>query len=159
MITNESESRKRLVLRGIKPTRQRTLVLDAVRGSREHPTIRGLHERLSRTLPTLSKTTVYSTLGLLAENGLVRRLDIDPSEARFDGLTEPHHHFLCASCGRIRDIDIRCVHGRRGRIEGHRIDEVHGYFKGVCAACLASAGRKRPAPGVHKPKTIKEKKP
>jgi len=132
------ERRRILIEKGIKPTYQRMAILESIRTDTGHPTIRTLHERLIRVVPTLSKTTLYSTLELFARKGLVTPLLIDPSEARFDGLLPPHHHFYCASCGRILDIGLACPNSRRGAIHGHRIDEVHGYFKGVCADCLSA---------------------
>ena len=47
-----------------------------------------------------------------------------------------HHHFLCNICGDIIDIDIKCPNIDRIIREGHRIDEVHGYFKGICKKCI-----------------------
>jgi Fur family peroxide stress response transcriptional regulator len=138
MVTNKSETRSVLVARGIKPTYQRMAILESVSADKSHPTIRALHARLVRTIPTLSKTTLYSTLQLFARKGLVAHLSIDPAEARFDGILTPHHHFCCTSCGRILDLELSCPNSRRGVFHGHRIDEVHGYFKGVCAVCLSA---------------------
>jgi Fe2+ or Zn2+ uptake regulation protein len=100
-------------------------------------------------VPTLSKTTLYSTLALFARKGLVAPLLIDPAEARFDGILTPHHHFCCKSCGRILDLELGCPNSRRGVVHGHRIDEVHGYFKGLCADCLSTPSH-RTQPHQHK---------
>lgn len=140
MITNVNALRDVLAGRGIKPTFQRLTVLAAVTENRSHMTIRGLHVLLVKKIPTLSKTTLYNTLELFAAKGLVRALTIDPGEARYDGIIAPHHHFSCSGCGRILDLEISCPTGRAGELHGHRIDEVHGYFKGVCRDCLAKAG-------------------
>jgi Fur family peroxide stress response transcriptional regulator len=135
MITNTTALRDVLAGHGIKPTFQRLTILGAVADNRTHPTIRALHAALVGEIPTLSKTTLYSTLELFAAKGLVRALTIDPAEVRYDGIPTPHHHFYCTACGRIMDIEISCVNSRAGEIHGHRIDEVHGYFKGVCRDC------------------------
>jgi Fur family peroxide stress response transcriptional regulator len=145
MISNRDEAHRRLTAAGIKPTFQRTVILEAIQGRRGHPAVRDLHERLVRDVPTLSKTTLYSTLELFARLGLIAALYIDPAEVRYDGLPAPHHHFACTACGRIFDIDIACATGQCGRIHGHRIDEVHGYFKGLCRDCLAAGRSPRPA--------------
>jgi Fur family peroxide stress response transcriptional regulator len=146
MITIRDETKSLLTGRGIKPTYQRAVILESVLGKDGHPTIRALHEKLVREVPTLSKTTLYATLELFARKGLVAPLFIDPSEVRYDGIPEPHHHFYCASCRRILDVEIACATGRAGRLHGHRIDEVHGYFKGVCRDCLSAGRAARPAP-------------
>jgi len=126
---------------GIKPTFQRLTILGAVVNNRSHQTIRALHAALVRKIPTLSKTTLYSTLELFAAKGLVQSLTIDPAEVRYDGIPAPHHHFYCTACGRILDIEISCPNSRAGEIDGHRIDEVHGYFKGVCRDCRVNKRR------------------
>jgi Fur family transcriptional regulator, peroxide stress response regulator len=145
MISNRDEGRQRLAAAGIKPTFQRIAILEAVAGRDGHPSVRDLHQRLLRDVPTLSKTTLYSTLDLFARKGLIASLYIDPAEVRYDGISSPHHHFACTTCGSIFDIDITCATGRCGRIHGHRIDEVHGYFKGLCRDCLAAGRSPRPA--------------
>ena len=138
MVTDKNEWRQVLTARAIKPTYQRMAILESLSSDAGHPTVRALHARLVRTIPTLSKTTLYSTLELFARKGLVAPLLIDPAEARFDGILTPHHHFFCTSCGRILDLSLSCPNSRRGVVRGHRIDEVHGYFKGLCADCLSA---------------------
>lgn len=136
MITNKAELKNKLMAKGIKPTYQRTAILGFLLDNRAHPTIKSLHDSLIKTIPTLSKTTLYSTLELFAAKGLVAPLTIDRSEVRYDGLASSHHHFFCERCGRIIDVDVSCANSRRGEIEGHLIKEVHGYFKGTCKDCL-----------------------
>jgi Fur family peroxide stress response transcriptional regulator len=136
MITNKSALKDRLTSKGIKPTYQRTAILGFLQNNRTHPTIKSIHDKLVKSIPTLSKTTLYSTLELFAVKGLVTPLTIDQSEARYDGMTTPHHHLFCERCGRIIDVNVSCANSRRGEIEGHRIKEVHGYFKGICKDCL-----------------------
>lgn len=127
--------------KGIKPTFQRTAILGFLQNNRTHPTIKSLHDKLGKSIPTLSKTTLYSTLELFAAKGLVTPLTIDQSEARYDGMTSSHHHFSCERCGRIIDIEVFCATSRQGEIDGHRIKEVHGYFKGICKDCLKHINR------------------
>jgi Fur family peroxide stress response transcriptional regulator len=136
MITNKEALKDLLMAKGIKPTYQRTAVLGFLLKNRSHPTIKSLHDNLVKTIPTLSKTTLYSTLELFAAKGLVAPLTIDRSEVRYDGVASSHHHLFCERCGRIIDVDVSCANSRRGEIEGHRIKEVHGYFKGICKDCL-----------------------
>ncbi len=157
MITNTNVLRNILVGCGVKPTFQRLTILGAVMDNCSHLTIRGLHSALIRKIPTLSKTTLYSTLDLFAARGLVRALTIDPDEIRYDGVMPPHHHFYCTDCGRILDIEISCASGLAGEINGHRIDEVHGYFKGVCRDCRANGVRSAASPGRNKQTTPKRR--
>jgi Fe2+ or Zn2+ uptake regulation protein len=122
-------------------TPQRLEVLKYLDGNRTHPNVDRIFTDLKRRNPSLSRTTVYNTLDTLAERGLVRVLTISASESRFDSVISPHHHFLCRTCGVIIDIDVKCPYIKNILKGGHRIDEVHGYFKGVCEGCLKTSRR------------------
>ena len=91
---------------------------------------------LFKDVPTLSKTTIYNTLEIFREKGLVNFLNITKSELRFEYNEQVHHHFLCRVCGSIIDINTNCEYQETLSIAGHRIEEIHGTFKGVCAKCL-----------------------
>lgn len=88
----------------IKPSVQRSAVMDFLLKNRIHPTIDEIYSALSPTMPTLSKTTVYNTLDLFVERGAVRALAIDEKNARYDVDVSAHAHLMCRSCGAIRDI-------------------------------------------------------
>jgi len=135
-------ARKRLESKGVRPTYQRMAVLSFLLGNKTHPSVDDIYEKLLRDIPTISKTTVYNTLQMLAMNGLVSQLNIFDSQAHYDGFTEPHHHFLCESCGKLIDLMIKCPNAEMGCVMGHKINEVHGYFKGVCKDCLNKERRK-----------------
>ena len=121
---------------GLKVTPQRLEILRYLDTHKVHPTADIIYSELKKSNPSLSKTTVYNTLQHLGEHGLVYSLTISGSELRFDSNINQHHHFLCKTCGSIIDIDIECPNAKKVEAGGHRIDEVHGYFKGVCASCL-----------------------
>lgn len=99
-----------LAERGILPTPQRLAVFGAVAGRRDHPSVDKVYVELRRKLPTLSKTTVYSTMQLLAEKRLIGMVHGDREELRFDGSTEFHAHFRCQACGRLYDIPLASRH-------------------------------------------------
>jgi len=124
----------------LKVTPQRLEILKYLATHRDHPTVDEIYSALKKSNPSLSKTTVYNTLQHLGEHGLVHTLTISGSESRFDSVINPHHHFLCKQCGEIIDIEVECQVARMVEAGGHRIDEVHGYFKGVCKNCLGKKG-------------------
>ena len=66
-------------------TRQREVILEELRKLRSHPTAPVLYEIVRRRLPRISLGTVYRNLELLAKSGVVRKLELSDSEARFDG--------------------------------------------------------------------------
>lgn len=71
---------------------------------RTHPTAEEVYLNLSKEIPTLSKTSVYNTLSLFVEKGLVQMLTIEENIARFDADTSVHGHFQCKVCGKIYDF-------------------------------------------------------
>lgn len=123
---------------GLKPTYQRLKVLEYLdRHIDTHPTAEMIYEAIARNMPTISVTTVYNTLNAFLQTGLVSAETITGTEVRYDLVTRPHHHFLCRICGRIIDVDVTCpvVEAKMKVINGHTIEEIHGYFKGVCETC------------------------
>ena len=106
--------------------------------NRTHPSADEIYINLSKTIPTLSKTTVYNTLKLLSEHGAALILSIDENKASFDGETSPHTHFLCKRCGKIYDLPLTASNKKEmGILSGrHVIDEVHHYYRGTCENCL-----------------------
>ena len=121
---------------GIKPTYQRIKILEFLDKNEIHPTVDMIYIELFKKVPTLSKTTVYNTLDVLRKHDLVNALTISESELRFEYARRPHHHFMCRKCGSIFDIDVGCVYQNTMSIEEHKIEEIQGYFKGVCKNCL-----------------------
>jgi Fe2+ or Zn2+ uptake regulation protein len=47
-----------------------------------------------------------------------------------------HHHFYCKRCGKIIDIEITCPNIEKMSEYGHKVEEIHGYIKGICKECL-----------------------
>ena len=70
--------------KGIKPSYQRIKVFDYLLNNKTHPTVDNIHQELVGEIPTLSKTTVYNTLKLFQEKGIVLIINIEDNETRFD---------------------------------------------------------------------------
>ena len=119
----------------IKITPQRLEILRYLDHHRNHPTVEEIFSELKGKNPSLSKTTVYNSVEVLKKHGLVQSITISISETRYDFKSKMHHHFLCRKCGKIIDIDIECPNIDRVRKEGYNVEEVHGYFKGICNKC------------------------
>lgn len=127
----------------LKPTYQRIKVLEYLnKHMNSHPTVEMIYEALSTNIPAMSMTTIYNTLNAFLEKGLVSAVTITGTEIRYDFNTSPHHHFLCKKCGRIIDIDIKCPIAEKKQTHNHKVEEVHGYFKGLCKDCLKSEKNK-----------------
>lgn len=123
---------------GLRPTFQRIKVLEHIYKYRyQHPTVETIFESLHKELPVISMATVYNTMNAFYKKGLLNAITITGDEFRYDPYTG-HHHFLCLKCGRIYDINIKCpiALSSKKMVNGHKIEEVHGYFKGICKKCL-----------------------
>ena len=132
------ESYDRLLAHNIKPSMQRIAIMTYLMEHRTHPSAEDVYAALSPSMPTLSKTTVYNTLRLFSEQGAAQMLTIDDRNVNFDADTSLHAHFFCKQCQRIYDLNVasagKQVEGLN--MEGHKIDEMHYYYKGICKNCL-----------------------
>jgi Fe2+ or Zn2+ uptake regulation protein len=122
--------------KSIKITPQRLTILKYLDNNRNHPTAYQIFQDLKKNNPSLSKTTVYNSLEILNKHDIIHTISITGLETRYDIVNKNHHHFMCKQCGRIIDIDIACPNIKKTLEYGHRIEEVHGYFKGKCKECI-----------------------
>lgn len=121
---------------GIKPSLQRIAIAEYLMDNRIHPTVDDIYNALYIKVPTLSKTTVYNTLKLFAEQGAVLALVIDDKNVRFDIDTSCHAHFQCCGCNRVFDIPLEKTELLQVRqIDDLLITESHLYYKGYCKDC------------------------
>lgn len=121
---------------GIKPSLQRIAIAEYLMDNRIHPTVDDIYNALYIKVPTLSKTTVYNTLKLFAEQGAVLALVIDDKNVRFDIDTSCHAHFQCCGCNRVFDIPVEKTELLQIRqIDDLLITESHLYYKGYCKDC------------------------
>ncbi len=98
---------------GISPTHQRIEIAQALFEKRWHPSADQILTAVNVRHAEVSKATVYNTLKLFVENGLVRELIVDPNKVFYDANTNVHHHFYDIASGEITDIPATGV-----RIEG-----------------------------------------
>ena len=123
--------------RGIRPSPQRIAVFEFVRGSKAHPTVDAVFAALRRRMPTLSRTTVYTTMHALAAKGLVTALRAEDEELRYDGDLVPHAHFKCRACGGFYDVPYApgCAGGFAALPEGFESDDEQLVYYGRCGRC------------------------
>ena len=120
----------------LKITPQRLEILKYLDKNKTHPTANQIYLALKKKNPSLSKTTVYNSLDVLKKYHIIDELTISKSESRYDFEPDPHHHFLCRSCGEIIDIKVECPYLDSILSGKNKVEEVHGYFKGICEKCL-----------------------
>lgn len=128
---------ERLTEYGIKPSVQRMAIMEYLMTHFTHPTADEVYMALCDTIPTLSKTTVYNTLKLFVDHQAALMLTIDEKNVHFDGDTSLHSHFFCRRCGRVHDLPYsgKKREARELLIEGHAVEEIHHYYKGICKDC------------------------
>jgi len=95
---------KKLSDHGVTPTPQRLEVADILLDRPQHLSADQILERLREAGSRVSKATVYNTLKLFGECGLVRELTVDPDRRYYDSTTHPHHHFFNVGTGELSDI-------------------------------------------------------
>jgi Fur family transcriptional regulator, stress-responsive regulator len=142
---------------GVHVTAQRLAVLRAV-SSHPHRTAEEVGEYVRAELGTISRQAVYDALGILADNGLIRRIQPAGSPALYEcRVGDNHHHLICRSCGKTADVD--CTVGYAPCLTpadnaGYQIDEAEVIFWGKCPECLAasqgSAGDRARSPHISK---------
>jgi Fur family peroxide stress response transcriptional regulator len=116
-------------------TPQRRAILRALADDHAHPTAAQLFERLTAADPVTSRATVYNTLQLLRELGVVREVYVPGDESRFDPDPTPHHHFLCTGCGALSDVPDADVQVARALPEGFEVRRAGVLFEGRCPSC------------------------
>ena len=117
-------------------TKQKLAIYDAL-AALDHPTATQVYERVHEEHPTVSRGTVFRVLGGFAERGLVRKLSLAESDARFDVTTAPHAHGVCRVCGRVCDLPLPALAPvAAGSIwGGFHVDGCEVQFTGICQDC------------------------
>ncbi|GHS90206.1 transcriptional repressor [Synergistales bacterium] len=122
-------------------THQKQSILNALTSLRgQHPTAEMVYERVSQTIPSLSRATVYRVLNGFAEQGAVAQLRITESGYRYDDVMSPHHHLLCDVCKRVVDLtapQFETIPLPQEDVSGCQIRGVELMFLGVCPECAA----------------------
>ena len=118
-------------------TRQREVILRCLQATTCHPTASTLYDLVRKELPRMSLGTVYRNLELLAEIGLIQKLQFS-GEANFDGTPDPHPHIHCEYCGRIDDLPIDCCPTLEfTQTSGYKVTGDRLVLSGICPECKA----------------------
>jgi Fe2+ or Zn2+ uptake regulation protein len=97
--------RDRLVDIGIRPSAHRLAVAEYVLTTDDHPSADRVWREVASRFPAISRATVYNTLNLFVERGILRALHLDPDHVVFDPKLETHHHFVDEATGAIHDVE------------------------------------------------------
>ncbi len=123
-------------------TTQRAIIQAEVETAAGHLTAGEIFERVRRQYPSIAYGTVYRTLHLLAEHGLIQELTFADQASRFDKRVERHDHVHCTTCGALTDVDVPvallAAHVAEEQ-SGYSVTSHHTLFAGICPTCRTSA--------------------
>ena len=123
---------------GYRATPQRIAISKYILSSQQHPTAQKTYLEVKKEHPTVSLATIYTTIKILKDSGLIQELNMPQGQTRFDPNTDPHAHLLCLKCGSIRDwmdpimpeLVARVSDAANFTIIGSSLD-----LKGICDRC------------------------
>jgi Fur family peroxide stress response transcriptional regulator len=140
---------------GLKLTHQRLEIFRELAGTEEHPDAETIFRAVQQRMPTVSLDTVYRTLWMLHDLGLVTTLGPQRTGVRFDANLDRHHHFSCVRCGLVRDFESEELNGLSLPDSVSRLGSVvdaHVEVRGLCATCQRGqeTSRDKNHPGTRK---------
>lgn len=117
-------------------TSQKKIILNYLIGVKNHPSAEEIYIKVKKSLPSLSRGTVYRILKNLKEKKIIQ--EIPSSISRYDGDTSSHAHFICNKCDKIFDIfnackDCKIIKNKKTKVG--KINNYQVYFYGKCKFC------------------------
>lgn len=127
-------------------TTQRQILLEELSKVTCHPTASEIYEMVRKRLPRIGLGTVYRNLELMADSGIILKLELGGEHKRFDATTAPHYHVRCTVCGKLEDVALQvqekitenAAQRTSYRVLGHRVE-----FTGKCPACQKARAKKK----------------
>lgn len=135
--------------RGKRLTRQRQLIWEALTAeSDRHLSAEGVVERVRSQLPHVSASTVYRTLELLVDEGLLLRTDLGTDRAYYEPAREhAHHHLVCERCGAVQHFHDELLGDLGARIRaasGYVLGAGEITLFGLCPTCRTTGAKREP---------------
>jgi Fe2+ or Zn2+ uptake regulation protein len=125
-------------------TSRRRLILEVLESSDEHLDAEELYDQVKAHDPDISLATVYRTLAVFKEMGLVEEHRLGEEHSHYESVRDgPHYHFTCLKCGRVIEFDtplVAQIERKLSEREGVRVIGAHLHLSGYCAQCQNSAG-------------------
>jgi Fur family ferric uptake transcriptional regulator len=125
----------------MRQTDARRVILEEIREVTSHPTADEIYERVRKRIPRVSLGTIYRNLEVLAQNGLIQKIEGVGTQKRFDATTITHYHFQCLNCGRLSDLTSEPVEEIENAVRNLVAGDILGYnleVHGLCPSCLSS---------------------
>ena len=122
---------------GFKVTPQRIAIYQALTGHHNHPTAELIYQSLRAEHPSMSLATVYKTVEILRQIGLVQFLNAGEDSFRYDARVDAHSHVQCTECKRVDDIEIEETSLLKNidASTEYKLTKHQFYFYGICPGC------------------------
>ena len=134
---SKSEIIKKLKKSGFRMTRHRQAIINFIAERHDHPSVRHIHEKIRLKDPLISLATVYNTLNMLVKMKLLKEIDFENTDNRYDTNLAPHINLICIICGSINDykydlpVDPDIIRAKEGFI----VKESKMEYRGICSNC------------------------
>jgi Fe2+ or Zn2+ uptake regulation protein len=126
-----SDEKSILEEHGINPSAHRVAVAQYVLHTDRHPSAEEVWTRVKKSFPLVSRATVYNTLNLFVEKGLLRQFFLTEGRVVFDPKTDDHHHFIDEDSGTIHDVPWDAVKvSRISKLRGFEVREYQVVMRG-----------------------------
>ncbi|TKB06729.1 Fur family transcriptional regulator [Desulforhopalus sp. IMCC35007] len=119
-------------------TTQRQIILEELGKVTSHPTANEVYDMVRKRLPRIGLGTVYRNLELMADTGVILKLEVGGTQKRFDATVTPHYHIRCSKCGKVDDVHIEVqqqINQRAQNASNYKILGHHIEFSGICYDC------------------------
>jgi len=125
-------------------SRKREAILEKIRSTNTHPSAEWIYRELKGAYPDLSLGTVYRNVSIFKEDGQIGSVGTIDGQERFDGIVEPHAHFICPACRAVIDIAVSPDQPELSlyleKTMGLRVERVELIAYGTCDKCVKSGG-------------------
>jgi Fur family peroxide stress response transcriptional regulator len=138
MISSREEIADAIRKNGFRATPQRVVIYEALWKAGSHPSVSDIHEYAIKTDPSISLATVYKTLQLFSDIGLVREMGFRDGSTHYDPDTSFHINLVCNKCGRVEDFDPGSIEGIVPDLDekvGFRMQSINFEVRGLCSRC------------------------
>jgi Fur family peroxide stress response transcriptional regulator len=135
----------------LRATGQRLAIMKTLMESQSHLSAEDIFLRLKQSHPTLSLSTVYKTLQVMAEMGAVVTIETGIGSLKFDGNPNPHHHAICSKCGKVQDVDFSkypISTTITNILPNFEVQSVKVFFNGLCNDCTRNNDNKNDSAGI-----------
>lgn len=127
--------------KSLRMTSQRFCIMEYLLRRHVHATADEIFHAINQSDPRASRATVYNSLNVLSEAGLVREISLDGKATLFDSNLHRHHHFVCDSCGAVEDIEWFSAPEALQACGERKVREFEVLLRGTCKDCLGKEDR------------------